>query len=158
MSEAIISACGTYRYTLHRKTRCVLRWNHPALFIMLNPSTADAELDDPTIRRCISFAESFQCNSLTVVNLFALRSTDPKLLGTHPDPVGPENDKHIEEQVIKHRSGLIIAAWGANGFAAKRAKEVKLKFGPFDCLGTTKDGSPRHPLYLSKDTQWKNLT
>lgn len=149
---AEISACGTYRYTLTRKTQCPLRWIMPALFIMLNPSTADAEKDDPTIRRCISFAERHSCTDLTVVNLFALRSTNPKELLKHPDPIGPLNDQRIAEQIYKHRGGIVIAAWGSHSFAKDRADEIINKFGPFVCLGTTKNGSPRHPLYVRSDT------
>lgn len=147
---AEISTCGSYRYLLTRK---IGPWPGPgriipALFIMLNPSTADAVQDDPTIRRCISFAEREWCTDLTVVNLFALRATNPKDLVGHPNPVGPLNDQRIAEMIEKHKNGIIIAAWGSHSFAEERAKQVIDKFGPFMCLGKTKNGSPRHPLYL----------
>jgi hypothetical protein len=119
---------------------------------MLNPSTADATKDDPTIRRCVKFAERHKCTKLTVVNLFALRATDPGELLTHPDPIGPLNRLHLEEQVDIHQHGLIIAAWGSHPFAKVRAAQVIESFGPFMCLGRTKDGSPRHPLYVKGDT------
>lgn len=150
--SAEISPCGAYRYILTREIDCILRWNRPALFIMLNPSTADATKDDPTIRRCISFAERECCTSLTVVNLFALRATNPKELLNHKDPIGPFNDLRITEQIQRHKMGIIVAAWGAHPFAKDRAKEVMDRFGPFMCLGTNKDGSPKHPLYVKKDT------
>lgn len=150
--EATISECGQYRYVLKRRIPSILRWVRPMLFVMLNPSTADAVQDDPTIRRCLGFATREGCTELTVVNLFALRSADPKKLLTHPDPIGPENDKHIQEQIMRHRNGFMIAAWGAHPFAKKRAEQVKA-MGNFHCLGKTKNGDPRHPLYVKGDTQ-----
>jgi hypothetical protein len=150
---ADISECGQYRYTLTRKTKCPLRWVRPALFIMLNPSTADATKDDPTIRRCISFAEREGCTDLTVVNLFALRATDPRELPKHADPVGPLNDRRIREAIEAHEKfGIIVAAWGANKFAQERGTLVKFLWSPnLLCLGKNKDGSPKHPLYVKND-------
>lgn len=150
--SAILSPCGKYRYTLSRK----LADTGPsklALFFMLNPSTADAVHDDPTIRRCQSFAVREGCTQLTVVNLFALRSPNPEDLETSDNPVGPENDQHIAEQIslAQAQDGIIIAAWGSHKFARSRAEAVNAQFGPFQCLGTTKDGSPRHPLYIKAD-------
>jgi hypothetical protein len=153
---AILSACGAYRYTLHRQIPSVLRWVKPCLFVMLNPSTADATVDDPTIRRCISFAKREGCTDLTVVNLFALRATDPVELTRHADPIGPDNAKHVGEQIIKHQQiGLIIAAWGSHSITSKFnmvfiIKRMLHTSGAF-CLGVTKDGSPRHPLYVRND-------
>ncbi len=153
--NAVISPCGTYRYVLTRKIPSVLRWVKPALFIMLNPSTADAVQDDPTIRRCISFAEREGCTQLRVVNLFALRATDPRELATHEDPIGPENDSFLRSEILVSNAvgGLIVAAWGANKFAKDRACSVVDNFHqlPLMCLGNTKDGSPRHPLYVKSD-------
>lgn len=146
--KAEISECGLYRYTLHREIDQVTRWVKPCLFIMLNPSTADAVQDDPTIRRCIKFAEREGCTSLTVVNLFALRATDPGELIGHADPIGPLNDQRIEEMVDQHSLGIVVAAWGAHPMAQKRGADVRAKFGPFKCLGITKNGSPKHPLYI----------
>jgi len=135
-----------------------MRWVHPALFIMLNPSTADESKDDPTIRRCISFAEREGCTDLTVINLFAFRSTKPYDLTKAADPIGPLNDIRIAEQIEMHRDfGIVVAAWGQHPFAKKRAEEVISKFGPFMCLGITQNGYPRHPLYLSKNTPLMKL-
>ena len=150
--NAIISSCGTYRYLLTRHIPCPLRWVKPCLFIMLNPSTADDKVDDPTIRKCMEFAKRHACTQLRVVNLFALRATNPKELEKHPDPIGPDNDKHIEEEIITsyNSSGVIICAWGNNKFAQVRANEV-LKYGTdmgWKCLGKNKNGSPKHPLYI----------
>lgn len=118
------------------------------LFVMLNPSTADAQKDDATIRRCFQFAKREGCTSLTVVNLFAFRATDPKELTWAEDPVGPENDRHIQEQVSRHGTGWIVAAWGSNAMAFKRAQHVFHMLGDVHCLGRTKLGAPRHPLYV----------
>jgi hypothetical protein len=122
---------------------------------MLNPSIADASLDDPTIRRCIGFAKSWQCTSLTVVNLFALRATDPKELGKAMDQgvdyVGPENHKHVSEQLAAHSHGVIVAAWGANPMAAMAGSHQAFVDAGAQCLGMTKDGSPKHPLYVRAD-------
>jgi len=149
--SAIISECGRYRYVLRRKIPSIVRWVRPILFVMLNPSTADAELDDPTIRRCKAFAERDGFTQLTVVNLFALRATDPAGLKIDHDPIGPENDRYLQEEILAHGStGLVVAAWGAHPFATERAKHV-LRMGVFDCLGKTKAGFPRHPLYIRSD-------
>lgn len=116
---------------------------------MLNPSTADEIKDDPTIRRCISFAKREGCTGLTVVNLFALRATNPKELLKHEDPIGPENDKIIQDMLRLHQIGIVVAAWGAHPLARERSKDVmKMLDSNILCLGTTKDGSPRHPLYV----------
>lgn len=149
---AIISDCGQYRYQL---TRDIPDGSEaPAVFVMLNPSTADAMHDDPTIRRCMGFAKSWGASSLIVANLYALRSTDPKALWTHPDPVGPENNKHLAELARKHF--YVVCAWGANArpdrvrdfLRVMEASEASLW-----CLGETKAGAPRHPLYLRRDAK-----
>ncbi len=151
---AVISFCGTYRYVLTRHIPQVVRWVRPALFIMLNPSKADASVDDPTIRRCIGFATDWGCTSLTVVNLFALRSTDPAALYDHADPRGPENERHIDEQLALHMNGVICCAWGAEPFVEKQpwlsVLTARLMNANAQCLGITKSGMPRHPLYLKK--------
>lgn len=148
-ATARLSDCGAYRYELGR------RWARgpSVLFIMLNPSTADATQDDPTIRRCIGFAKSWQMGALGVVNLFALRATDPAALRTAPDPVGPLNDDAIHDAIVSSR--VVVAAWGAHAMAAERAAVVAEMAAnasrPLCCLGTTKAGHPRHPLYLRRD-------
>jgi hypothetical protein len=149
MKGASISPCCQYRYTLTRRFSGDAR---EALFIMLNPSTADAIQDDPTIRRCLGFAAREGCGQLTVVNLFAFRATRPEDLIKAADPVGPVNDRYLADQIRTHREsgGLIVAAWGAHDFARMRAREVA-KRGPFHCLGMTKAGDPRHPLYVRGD-------
>lgn len=147
--KAKISDCGKYRYTLHRTIYPDAMYEKRCLFIMLNPSTADDKADDPTIRRCMGFAKRHGCTEMTVVNLFALRSTDPKELLKAEDAIGPENDLYINEQIDLHQGNhLIIAAWGSNSFAKVRAKELLIYTGKVLCLGKTKNGHPRHPLYV----------
>lgn len=155
--SAIISECGLYRYELERDlprpagAGALLR---PCTFIMLNPSTADAELDDPTIRRCKSFAVSFECDRLVVVNLFAFRATKPVDLYKAADPVGPDNDRHIGNAMQDARvgSGPIVCAWGANETRARdfQIKRMAESHGlQLYCLDRTKGGAPKHPLYIA---------
>ncbi len=152
--HATISPCGKYRYLLTRE------WADPLLmptracslaFIMLNPSTADGMVDDPTIRRCMNFARREGYYGIAVVNLFAYRATDPKTVCFAKDPVGPNNDDYIKRCLSY---GDVIAAWGSEVFARSRAREVqKMLAGvAIKCLGMNKDGSPKHPLYVPKNT------
>lgn len=136
---------GEYRYWLTRS------WDEsaePMTWIMLNPSTADAALDDPTIRRCIGFAKAWGFGSIWVVNLFALRSTDPANLRTHPDPIGPMNDHHIQERT--RHSSLNVAAWGNHGAYLTRGYKVAATMPNLHVLSMTGEGQPGHPLYLPK--------
>lgn len=139
---------GEYRYRLWRGDPSA-----PAcVFVMLNPSTADADHDDPTIRRCRDFAYGFGYDRLVVVNLYALRATDPKALWRHPDPVGPRNNAAIADQVS--RAGMAVAAWGVHARPARvRSVLPILRSAPHGlrALGLTKAGHPKHPLYLRKD-------
>ena len=119
---------------------------------MLNPSTADATVDDPTIRRCRGFARAWDCNGIVVANLYALRATDPAELWRHPEPVGPLNDFHLQRLALEHET--VVCAWGANARRERVAQVRALFTGPHHrlmCLGVTKDGSPRHPLYVRAD-------
>lgn len=148
-SYANLSDCGTYRYTLGR------RWDDgpTVVFVMLNPSTADASQDDPTIRRCIGFAKAFGYGALHVVNLYAFRATKPADLWKAADPIGPENDETLRSTFLTaHGEGsLVIAAWGANAapLRARFAHVIARAAGvTLTALGVTKDGAPRHPLYL----------
>jgi hypothetical protein len=149
-SSAIISECGAYRYRLERQ------WDGDkatVAFLMLNPSKADASQDDPTIRRCIGFAKAWGFGGLIVGNLFALRSTDPKALYDHPDPIGPDNDQHI--LAIAKSARKIVCAWGTHGALHDRGREVaeRLEFFDLVALKVTVDGQPGHPLYLAADIQ-----
>jgi hypothetical protein len=147
VSGAWISTNGIYRYRLWR---C---WDDSArfmVFVMLNPSTADAETDDPTIRRCIGFAKREGCGGIEVVNLYALRATKPVHLLDHPDPEGPQNCMAWAEALYDEPTPIVVAAWGA-GSAMDGLPESKALRGASPdwlCLGTTKTGAPRHPLYV----------
>lgn len=153
-ADAKISDCGSYRYWLLREWDAGV-WKLP--FIMLNPSTADAGIDDPTIRRCMGFAKALNYGGICVMNLFALRATNPAELKTHPDPVGPENNAQLDLLFNRVRLGYVpvVAAWGTHGSLRGRDKQVialAAEHGlALHCLGNTKEGHPRHPLYLKAD-------
>lgn len=151
--SAVISACGKYRYNLHRWVSHDGRRGR-VLFVMLNPSTADAEANDPTIRKCIGFARSWGFSEVEVVNLFAFRATDPDELKRTVSPVGPENDVSTEEAV--NRAEMIVVAWGGKVPKHHRWRVEHVCEYLFDadvkCLGYTKHGDPRHPLMLSYST------
>lgn len=145
---ATFSYDGQYRYTLRRI------WGDGTwlTFVMLNPSTADETQDDPTIRRCCGFARDLGYDGIHVVNLYAYRATRPEVLRTVDDPVGPEND--IALRCAMQRPGHIIAAWGANANPERAAEVAAMPGGDrLVCLGTTRAGAPRHPLYLRADAQ-----
>ena len=153
MNSAILSPCEEYRYVL---TRGITGADpeRKMLFIMLNPSVADALIDDPTIRRCIGFARRENRGLLTVVNLFALRSTDPKALRVHSDPIGPENDIWIARYMDTHHNHTIVAAWGSDSFSIERGKLITKTYGPFKALGITRNCNPRHPLFVPANTEF----
>lgn len=154
---AMMGGAGRYRYTLRR------RWTlhgDTVCWIMLNPSTADARRDDPTIRRCVGFSQAWGYAGLVVVNLFATRATDPKELRLRPDfyqseheeLIGPENDEIIRRETVAAK--LTIAAWGNHGTLYSRGAEVReLLDAPLHHLGLTKIGEPRHPLYVRADAK-----
>lgn len=143
---AVLSPCGLYRYSLSRD------WgNGPKLaFVMLNPSTADAEVDDPTIRRCMGFARDGGYGGIDVGNLFAWRATDPAELKKAADPVGIDNDATLES--IFRNSAVVVCGWGARGSLQGRDRHVLRLIRVAEkvphCLRLTKAGHPAHPLYL----------
>lgn len=184
---ANISPCGKYRYRLWREWRLhplPAQWDmwteddgtpvvdgadkqlgepHTCLFVMLNPSTADGEMDDPTIRRCVGFAKSWGYDRMEVVNLFAYRATKPielLALGHDDDPVGPLNINAIRT-AMDQQVNRIVCAWGANGSHLGQDETVlgwiEDYADLFDheieivALGLTAEGHPRHPLYLPAD-------
>lgn len=117
-------------------------------FIGLNPSTADATLDDPTIRRCVGFAKAWGAGTLLMTNLFAYRATDPAALSKARDPIGPCNDEWLERVV--GAADIVVAAWGNHGRLMNRASQVQGLFpGRLHALALTQTGMPKHPLYLS---------
>lgn len=140
------------------------------MFIGLNPSTADEENDDPTVRRCIDFAQQWGAGGLVMANTCAYRATDPKaMLAFNGDKIGPENDDGYLQGLAEGCLNNPIAAWGKhankvswldvlaiNGSSArtvpvKLGDHLKVYFGKLDCLRINGDGSPCHPLYLPKD-------
>jgi hypothetical protein len=145
--SATFSPCRTYRYTLMRQ------WESGtpdfAVFIGLNPSTADEVYDDPTIRRCIGFARSWGMGGLVMLNLFAFRATRPAdMFGevSFIDIVGPENDGHISD--VCDLAQIVVAAWGNHGKFMGRDAKVRALVPGLQVLRLNKDGSPAHPLYL----------
>ena len=156
-ASAELSPCGRYRYALHR------RWaSGPELALVgCNPSTADASDDDATIRVCMRLARSHGFGGLWVVNAYAWRSRDPAQLRQVDDPVGPECDAYLARVVaeVSSRGGTILMAWGARvatGRADRVCDAVLAASGgqvPV-CLGLTRSGEPRHPLYVAAGTRW----
>ncbi len=156
LSGAVFSDCERYRYALWRLWDQLTDEPVFMAFIGLNPSTADEIVDDPTIRRCIRFAKDSGFCGLYMLNLFAWRATDPEELYEATHPVGPKNDEALT--YYRSRVGRVVAAWGAcsTGMVADRAKHVAdITAGPLWCLGRTKNGSPRHPLYVRADARWE---
>lgn len=147
-TSAVMSSDGVYRYELRRTWDVGLP---PLWWIMLNPSTADALTDDPTIGRCRALAKREHAGGIIVVNLFALRATDPAELRRHPDPVGPDADRFYPGHDVR-----VVAAWGAHGSLHGRDRHVTRLLTErgvrLRCLGTTKTGAPRHPLYVPGDS------
>ncbi len=147
-SGAEFSPCRTWRYTLWRI------WD-PALpylaVIGLNPSTADETLDDPTIRRCIGFAKRWGYGGYYMLNCYAFRATKPADMKAAADPVGLGNDEAIAR--ISAAAGKVLAAWGVHCDPSREADVCRLVNRPLYCLGFTKGGRPRHPLYLRGDAE-----
>lgn len=150
--EAVISECGKYRYLLLRT------WDHTlprCLYVMLNPSTADADIDDPTIRSCIRLAKEKGFGGLAVVNLYAWRATDPKNLpAKQSEAMGSSNLRAIETAVSQCTT--VICAWGAHPYAARNVAGaldiIRLYQHTPYCFGVTQSGAPKHPLYIKSGT------
>jgi hypothetical protein len=150
---AVVSSCGLYRYALRREFGAPP--SPRVLFVMLNPSTADHAIDDPTIRKLVGFAVRWGCLAVDVVNLFAFRATSPAEMKRawrkrDVDIVGPENDGHIDHNV--RNASRVIVAWGRGGTLFGRDREVLARiraagFTP-EALGVNGDGTPEHPLYV----------
>lgn len=143
---ACLSEDGRYRYWLSRHWGPSMR---AAVFVMLNPSKADAHKDDPTIRRCVKFARTWGYDALHVVNLYGYRATDPTVLKTVSQPIGPENDEHLIKaaDLVRAHDGILIAAWGNHATLARvEMGTAMLGDAPLHCLGTTQSGAPKHPL------------
>jgi hypothetical protein len=154
---AIFDRTERYRYLLWRKLPACNKGRRGAsriLLVMLNPNTADESHNDPTIRRCIGFAESWDYGCVEVVNLFAYRAREPLILKSVKKPVGTYNDEVIRQRAI--HADLLMVAWGNHGKILERDRAVlKLlaECGPVYCLGTTNSGAPKHPLYIRSDAE-----
>ncbi|MCA0207070.1 DUF1643 domain-containing protein [Pararhodobacter sp.] len=146
-STAVYSPCEAYRYTLTRT------WD-PAggkvLFVMLNPSTATEVQNDPTVERCERRARALGFGAFRVCNIFAYRATDPKVMRAQADPVGPGNDQAIAESALW--ADAVVCAWGTHGAHLNRGAQVEALLRatgkPLSHLGLSKDGHPKHPLYI----------
>lgn len=159
--DAAISEDGRYRYALERRWQTELPvqvgrgagvLDAVCLFVMLNPSTADHQVDDPTVTRCVGFARSWGYTALAVCNLFAFRASDPAELYRADDPVGPDNDEWL--RVYADRAALVVVAWGTRGGHLGRDAAVldlleRAHGKTIYCLGRTRSGQPSHPLYLT---------
>lgn len=149
--DAVISDCGKYRYLLRRT------WDHDrprALFVMLNPSTADAKEDDATIRSCTRLCRAMGYGSFEVINLFSWRTTDPADLEASPAPIGPDQER-ISAGAIA-RCDLPICAWGAHPMARGKGRrifeQITSQRPAAFCFGLTKAREPKHPLYIKTGT------
>lgn len=147
-SRAVFSKDKIYRYYLSRKTG--LPGAKKLIWLMLNPSTADAFKMDPTVTRCFNRTRWRCVNEMIILNLFAMRSPYPQDLYHIDDPIGPLNDQIIT-QTLEENDIELVCAWGSHKIAAERARELgnRFKHIPTYCLGTTKDGSPVHPLHIA---------
>jgi hypothetical protein len=148
-SGAVFSDCERYRYRLWRE------WDASkpkACFVMLNPSTATHEVLDPTVSRCKKRAQMLGYGGFNVVNIFALRSTDPKMLYKEEDPGGDIHNS-VEIYLTAKASGIVICGWGSHGKLKNRgphiARQLQERFPEkTHYLKLNSDGSPAHPLYL----------
>lgn len=159
--SAVFSPDRTYRYLLLRQ------WGYVTeglvAFVGLNPSTATETEDDPTVRRCINFARDWGYGGMTMLNVFALRATDPRVMKRHSAPIGPDNDECIKRRTAPGAAELVVACWGVHGDHMLRGRQVgsMLKNMCGDRLrvfGLTTDLHPKHPLYLAKTTtpkEWR---
>lgn len=155
-ADATLSPCGRYRYLLTRDWFPKRGRGH-VLWIMLNPSTATEDVDDPTIRRCQAFAQGWGYDGISVANLYALRSTDPEALLRDPAPVGEANDDVLASMAEAAGVGLVMAAWGTHPATRARSRAgvvthlITTAGRDIHCLGTTASKAPRHPLYVKGD-------
>jgi hypothetical protein len=154
MNECIFSPCKSYRYILRHDIDPLLSDGAYAMFVGLNPSTADENNLDPTLRRIRSFTTREGLGSFVMANLFAFRATNPKVMKAHPSPIGIENDGWIKR--FASEAQFIVCAWGSHGDLEKRDEHVerllKETRKPLYCFGRTASGKPLHPLYLRDDT------
>ena len=143
--SAAFSKCRTYRYALWRAWHADIPY---AMFIGLNPSIADEERDDPTLRRCIGYAMDWGFGAVVIGNLFAYRATRPAEMMKVSDPIGPQNDYWLMQ--LASEAGIIVAAWENGGSFRERASQLLDKLPNLHILALNKSGQPSHPLYLKR--------
>lgn len=161
LGVAVFDKAGIYRTFLMRRLRDPdpQRSDDAApdavLFIMLNPSTANGDDDDPTVRACVAMAKQWTVDEVWIVNLFALVATDPRTLKGHPDPVGPATDAELVDKL--RRANMVICAWGSHASEVDPTRAAKVRallreHAPSKsfALVINRDGSPRHPLYVKR--------
>ena len=146
--SAVLSPCRSYRYSLWRTWEGTSGY---AMFVGLNPSTADETEDDPTIRRCIAYAKDWGYAGLCMTNLFAFRATRPSDMMAATDQIGPDNDRWLLD--LGREAAVVVAAWGVHGAFVDRNLAVRSTLQRLHYLRQTKDGHPGHPLYLPKSLQ-----
>lgn len=150
--DALLSPCGAYRFTLSRQLEP--EGTSSCVFIMLNPSRADATDDDPTVRKCMKFAKAWGYSLLHVVNLFAWRDKSPAAMKLAKYPVGENNDVIV--RLAASRAGIVVCAWGKHGTHLDRHNVMRQQLHgwgiPVHYLALNKDGTPKHPLYCRDDT------
>lgn len=149
--HAEISECGKFRYTLMRMWQS--KNSGLCVFIGLNPSIADGDIDDPTIKKCVRFSERWGCNELVMLNCYAYRATDPKLLKKAGYPIGEKNDSFLYHMTVGVPKNRIICAWGTK-VQPERATEVIRIIGGGSALELNKDLTPKHPLYVGEWEDW----
>jgi len=151
-SSALYSNCETYRYAL---TRVWDAARPRLLYIMLNPSKATEAHNDPTIERCERRARALGYGAFRACNLFGLRETNPAALKAHAAPVGPDNDVVLLDACLW--ASDILCAWGVHGEHMQRSADIEAMLRatkePLMTLGLTRQGHPRHPLYVSYATR-----
>ena len=156
-TQAEFSECGRYRYLLQRQ------WGDEAicLFVGLNPSTATADSDDATVRKCVALARTWGFSGMAMANLFAVRCRYPQILSTHQDPVGPDNDRFLLPAI--GQAHTVVAMWGNHGLKsygqlARRDQYILSLRDDWQCIGITRHGAPRHPLYVANSSPLVNFT
>ena len=163
-STATFSDCGRYRYLIEGRWNDIeRRWNDGSIcaFVGLNPSTATANSDDATIRKCLALARTWGFSGMTMTNLFAVRCRYPQVLSTHQDPVGPENDRFLLPVI--EQAHTVVAMWGNHGLksygqSTRRDQYILSLRDDWQCIGITKQGAPRHPLYAASSSNLANFT
>jgi hypothetical protein len=151
---AVFSPCRTWRYVLRR------RWapGPVVAFILLNPSTADEDENDPTVTRCIDFAKRWGFAGLVLGNIFALCATDPAELYEHANPIGPDNDDWLDK-IVAEAEGCVVLGWGMHGDHMDRGARVLSQLPRYNAdiamkaFVRTKGGQPGHPLYIPADRE-----